>query len=198
MSQVVGETTVILLAGGKSKRMGCDKLFLPVDGKFLFERVLDALRPLSNELMVVTNDRQRFSKYGLTTYADIYPGSALGGLYTGLYYAKTNLVLVSACDLPFANQTVAKYLLDVAGDNDVTVVETKDGYEPLFACYSKRCLPAMELALRQKCYKIQRIWQGLQVKVVSFDEIAHIEGAWQAFVNLNRMEDLKHITQDPR
>lgn len=198
MAQIAEGITIVLLAGGKSKRMGRDKLFLPVDGKPLFERVLFALRPLAGDLLVIANDKRRFANYAVTIHADIYPGSALGGLYTGLYYAETQHVLVSACDLPFANRAVAQYLLDIAGDNDVTVVQGKDGYEPLFACYSKRCLPVMEQALRRQCYKIQQIWQGLQVKVVSFSEIAHIDGAQRAFININRMEDLKQTVQNPR
>ena len=198
MAQVAEGITIVLLAGGESKRMGRDKLFLLVDGKPLFERVLLALRPLASDLLVIANDKRRFANYAVTIYADIYPGSALGGLYTGLYYAETQHVLVSACDLPFANRAVAQYLLDVAGDNDVTVVQSNDGYEPLFACYSKRCLPAMERALHRQCYKIQQIWQGLQVKVVSFSEIAHIDGAQRAFININRMEDLKQTVQNPR
>ncbi|MDY0190150.1 MAG: molybdenum cofactor guanylyltransferase [Desulfuromonas sp.] len=189
--------TTVLLAGGKSRRMGRDKLALVVAGKPLFERVLDALRPLAPEVLVITNDEQRFSHYAVTTYADIYPGSALGGLYTGLYYAQTEHVFASACDLPYANLTIAQYLCAVMGDNDVSVVCTSHGFEPLFACYSKRCLPAIEQALRSRNYKIQRIWNELQVKVVNYNEIAHIDGCASAFMNVNRQEDLDKIVQHP-
>jgi len=187
--------TGVILAGGLSRRMGRDKLFLDVGGVPLFERVLCPLRPLFSQLFVVANDLNPFQCYSLPVYQDIYSGSALGGLYTGLFYAKTPWVFVSAADLPFVNVAVVNYLLSLTSDHDVVVPCSEKGAEPLFACYAKSCLPAMEQALERSQFKIIDLFHQLNVREVPFSELAAIEGIDTAFINLNRLEDVSHSNQ---
>lgn len=187
--------TAVILAGGLSRRMGQDKLFLDVGGIPLFERVLSALQPQFNQLTVVANDSQPFYKYSLTVHEDIYSGSALGGLYTGLFYAKTPWVFVSAADLPFVNVEVVNYLLSLTSTCDVVVPYSEKGAEPLFACYAKSCLPVMEQALKHSQFKIVDLFQQLTVREVPFCELAEIQGIETAFINLNRLEDVSRSQQ---
>ena len=76
------DITGVILVGGKSRRMGRDKAFLEVAGKPLIERVLEVFRNSFTQVILVGNREERFAGYGLPVLPDIYPGSALGGLYT--------------------------------------------------------------------------------------------------------------------
>ena len=78
------DITGVILVGGKSRRMGRDKAFLDVAGKSLFERVLEVFRESFDRIVLVGDREERFAAYGLPVLPDIYPGSSLGGLYTGL------------------------------------------------------------------------------------------------------------------
>ena len=98
------DITGVILVGGKSRRMGRDKAFLQIVGKTLFERVLEIFRESFDRIVLVGDRAERFAAYDLPVLPDIYPGSALGGLYTALYHAETEYIFVSSCDLPFSQQ----------------------------------------------------------------------------------------------
>lgn len=187
--------TGVILAGGLSRRMGQDKLFLNVGGVPLFERVLQPVRQLFRQVIVIANERDLFRYYSFPVYQDIYPGSALGGLYTGVFHAKSQWVFVSAADLPFVNVELVNYLVSLATECDVVVPYSEKGAEPLFACYAKSCLPVMEQALRNSQFKILDLFDKLSVHYVPFNQLADIPGIENAFINLNCLEDLSLSNQ---
>ena len=187
--------TAVILAGGKSRRMGREKLFLDVGGRPLFERVLQPLQMLFSKVLVIANEPQRFEPYGVEVVSDIYPGSALGGLYTGLYRAPTPWVFVCAADMPFINLSLIRYLLTRTENCDIVVPVSDRGMEPLFAGYSKRCLPVMKQALEHHQYKIIDAWETLRVCDVPMAELQHLPAIETAFINLNREEDVRYSNQ---
>ena len=96
------DITGILLAGGKSRRMGKDKRTLLLDGETLFNRALDVLVEIFSEVIVVLG-QEEFSVNNdhVRVVNDLIPNrAAAGGLYTGLFYATQQRVFVVACDMP--------------------------------------------------------------------------------------------------
>ncbi|MDY0292699.1 MAG: molybdenum cofactor guanylyltransferase, partial [Desulfuromonadaceae bacterium] len=188
--------TAVLLAGGRSRRMGYDKRDMVIGGTVLLERLIDTLRSMSAELLVIANDPAYFASHKVQVFKDIYPGSSLGGLYTGLYHASTARVFVTACDMPFFNSEVAKAVIRKSNGYDVGVVKTASGYEPLFACYGKSCLAPMQRQLEQGNYRIHTLLHQLQeclrIREIEAEELTHIAGFDSAFININRPEDLTH------
>lgn len=187
--------TGVILAGGLSRRMGGNKLFLDVGGVPLFERVLQPLQQLFRQVMVISNDDEPFRCYPCLVHHDIYPGSALGGLFTAIFHAKTTWTFVSAGDLPFVNMAVINYLITLTYDCDVVVPYSDKGVEPLFACYAKSCLPIMEQALKDSQFKIVNLFETLTVRHVSVEQLADIPGIGNAFMNLNCSADLSLCNQ---
>ncbi len=189
--------TAVLLAGGRSRRMGYDKRGMVIAGTALLEQLIARLRTLSPELLVIANDPDYFAPHEVRVLRDIYPGSALGGLYTGLYYASSARVFVTACDMAFFNLEVARTVIRKSSGYDVGVVKNGTGYEPLFACYSKKCLGSMQQQLEQGDYRIHTLLHQLQgylrVREIKMEELTHIAGADSAFININRPEDLAHM-----
>ena len=99
------DLTGVLLAGGRSRRMGRDKAQLEIAGKTLFERSLELLREFCATVLIA-GDRPDLARPGLPALPDLYPGSALGGLYTGLAAAQTEWILVAPCDMPFPDRRI--------------------------------------------------------------------------------------------
>lgn len=187
---VFQDITGIILVGGKSRRMGQDKALLTVQGKTLIERALEPFLQSFAQVLLIGDRPERFAAYGLPVIPDLYPGSSLGGLYTGLFHAGTGHVFVTSCDLPFPNLAVLQHLCNLRGDWDAIIPESPQGAEPLFACYRKSCLEAMRDRLEQQRFSISAACSGLHVRQVPYEDIAALDPAGTAFLNLNTPEDI--------
>jgi molybdopterin-guanine dinucleotide biosynthesis protein A len=182
--------TGVILVGGKSRRMGTDKAFLDVCGKPLFERVLDLFRESFAQTILVGDRDERFAGYGLRVVPDIYPGSALGGLFTGLSYAETGHVFAAPCDMIYPNRELMSHICSLKEDFDIVVPETARGFEPLFALYSKRCLDPMLGLLERGIYRIIDFYPQVRVRNVTGRELDSFDCKGKSFTNINSPEDL--------
>jgi molybdenum cofactor guanylyltransferase len=186
---IIPDSTGIILVGGKSRRMGVDKAFLEIDGRPLFERVLAVFRETFSSIILVGNRKDRYSRYDLPIYPDIYPGSSLGGLYTGLVHAETHHIFVASCDLPFPSGAVARHLYSLREGSDGVVPTGPDGCEPLFAVYSEGCREPMCRFLERGDYCILDLYPGLNIRYVPVEQLTHLEGADRTFINVNTPEE---------
>jgi molybdenum cofactor guanylyltransferase len=186
---IISDSTGIILVGGKSRRMGVDKAFLEIDGRPLFERVLAVFRETFSRIILVGNRQDRYSRYGLPVHPDIYPGSSLGGLYTGLVKAETSRVFVASCDLPFPSGAVVRHLLSLKEGCDGVVPTGPDGCEPLFAVYSGSCREPMRRFLERGNFCILDLYPELNIRYVPIEQLSHLDGAERTFINLNTPEE---------
>jgi molybdopterin-guanine dinucleotide biosynthesis protein A len=186
----------IILVGGKSRRMGRDKAFLKVGGVVIFERIFELFKESFPRVLLVGDREERFAGYNISIVSDIYPGSALGGVYTGLYHAETEYVFVASCDLPFPNRELLSYLCSLKNGYDAVVPSTEHGYEPLFALYSKKCLgPIKELLENGNCCAFA-YYPQVNVRYVHDEELAQFDRDGRAFMNVNTPEDFAKITSE--
>ncbi|WP_224960616.1 molybdenum cofactor guanylyltransferase [Geomonas subterranea] len=187
---VADDITGVILVGGKSRRMGRDKAFLELQGRPLFERVLDLFRECFPKVLLVGDRRERFDSYALSVLPDLIPGSSLGGVYTGLAGAESEWIFVSSCDLPFPSKVILQHLCSLREGFDAVVPKTGQGYEPLFALYSRRCLePIRELLEGGECCAYAW-YPKVRVREVGPEEISHLDPEGIAFLNLNTPEDV--------
>lgn len=187
------DITGVILVGGKSRRMGTDKAFLEFSGRPLFERTLEVFRESFDRVVLVGDREERFTGYGLPVLPDIYPGSALGGLYTGLHCAPTDYVFVSPCDLPFPNRDMLRHLCALRAGFDAVVPDTPHGYEPLFALYAKTCLGPMGELLERGDFCVYGFYPQVRVRYVTKEEWQHLDRDERSFVNVNTPEELDRI-----
>ncbi|RPI95845.1 MAG: molybdenum cofactor guanylyltransferase, partial [Chloroflexi bacterium] len=143
--------TVAIIAGGQSSRMGTDKSFVPLRGKPLIEHLLDRVGSLGqNETILITNCPDDYAHLGLPMFTDVLPGKgALGGIYTAIHASQSPYTLALACDMPFVNADLLRYMLALTGSGEVDVVVPRvDDYpQGLHAIYGKECLPAIRARL---------------------------------------------------
>jgi len=187
--------TGIILVGGKSIRMGQDKAFLELSGRSLLEPVIDLFRSRFNMLLLAGDQAERFSEYDIPIVPDIYPGSSLGGVHAGLCAAKTEKIFVSPCDLPFPNSALLDHVCSIAEVCDVIVPVSPQGYEPLFALYSKSCLGPIRELLEKKMFRIIDLFSMVQTRFIQGEELASIAGIEQAFLNINTPAEYKRLTE---
>lgn len=194
MSLKTRDIAGILLAGGRSLRMGRDKRFLDLAGRTLLERSLGVLEGLFSEVMVsVAEPVPQLAGLRHRVVTDLIPGCAtLGGLYTGLSCATQPRVFAAACDMPFLNAKVIERLARI-DDADIVMVRLAQGLQPMHAIYSKRCLPVLERMVRDKNLRIQDLVQaeGLAVRILAEDDLRDLDPRLLSFLNVNTPADLE-------
>jgi molybdopterin-guanine dinucleotide biosynthesis protein A len=186
---------VAILAGGQSKRMGQDKAFLEVGGRLVIERVKAQVESLTDDLFISANSPEKYAYLGLPVIPDIYPDkAALGGLYSVVYAARHNHVLVVACDMPFLNVALLHHLIDLAPTADAIVpLINPPQPETLHAIYSKNCLPAIEQRLLANQLRMIGFYDDVSVRYVEADEIARFDPEFHSFLNMNTPQDWQKI-----
>jgi molybdopterin-guanine dinucleotide biosynthesis protein A len=183
--------TGIVLAGGRSTRMGRDKATLPWGETDLLNTVLAALAPVCGRLVVVSNVPRTIAMAGVTVVADQYPGCGpLGGIHAGLLAAGEGYSFVAACDMPYVRSDAAAYMAAAAEGYDAAVPYVDGHYSPLHAVYHYRCLPAVAALLREGRYRIVDFYPQVRVRRVGADELARFDAGLSMLHGLNRPEDL--------
>jgi molybdopterin-guanine dinucleotide biosynthesis protein A len=189
MNSLLNDITGVILVGGKSRRMGQDKAFLLIEGLPVIERIIRAMQGCFKKLLLVGDRPERFDQYGLSVVPDIYPGSSLGGLYTGLHTAATDAIFVTSCDIPFSNPELIRFICADTKPYDAVIPATEGGLEPLFALYHKSCLPAMQAALEVGNFRITALLQQLQVKTIVPEQLGQIDADGRALLNINTPDE---------
>lgn len=185
----------VLLAGGKSSRMGTNKALLRfASGETVIERIAGRLRPLCAELLLITNTPEEYAFLGLPMHPDAYPGaSSLGGIATGLLHAAFDRAVVLSCDLPLASADLLAHLLSLPFDCDLLMPFIAGRQQPLHAIYGRTCLPAIEAQIAAGDLKIIRLMDALRACVVTE---ADLLPEWlPSFRNMNTPEDWAAIKE---
>ncbi len=182
--------TGVVLAGGRSSRMGRDKALIEIDGRTLLDRTLDKLEPHVQELLVI-GDPQKYGHVGPFVFADDIPGvGPLGGVLTAMRYASNDRLLVLACDMPNVTPQLFERLKEGLAREGTAFVPACDGQpEPLAAAYHRRCRSTFEARVAQGAWKVS---DALEQVRATFVQICPGEDGWPAdlFRNINAPGDL--------
>lgn len=198
--------TVVIQAGGESRRMGRSKATVPFDGRPLICRLVERLAPAADELIITTNEAEN-----LGFLAEQYPDldiklvsdafdfrGALPGLFTALQAASNPFVAVVACDMVFASASlvVAESIAMAETGADVVVPVNQHGYEPFHAMYRRSgCLGAVRRALDRGEKRAQSFFDDDEVTVLEFaqERVLEVEPRGGCFINANTPDELKRL-----
>jgi molybdopterin-guanine dinucleotide biosynthesis protein A len=187
--------TGVILSGGKSARMGMNKAFLEFEGKRLIDRAMLTFKDIFEEVILVTNSPLEYLDQDCIIASDIFRNKgALGGIYTGIFFASFDRVFVSACDMPFLNRQFIEHMIKLTGRYDIVVPETPDGLQPLHAIYSKRCLAPIKKLMDAGDLKITAFYRGLKALTIAKETIKSFDPEGKMFINVNTREDLERIS----
>ena len=190
------DTSCIILAGGKGLRLGYNKVLETLGNKSLLQRVLSSINSLCREIILVTAQEliipQFTSHQKLRTVTDIFPGKGpLGGIYTGLAASDSFYNLAIACDMPFLNQPLLRYMIQLSANFDVVVPRVGNMVEPLHAVYTKNCSAPIEDMLKQDKLSVNKLFSLVRVRYVEAEEIDRFDPEHLSFFNINTEADLE-------
>lgn len=184
--------TSIILAGGKGSRLRKNKALELIGGRSLIQRVVERVELVSDQILIVGSPAQLClsSDYGVEYRADLYPDKGpLGGIYTGLAASKSLYNLVVACDMPFLNIELLRYMMKLSSGFDAVIPEVK-GIEPLHAVYCKSCLDVIRTQLESDQLKIAYFLKMVNVRYVDEAECQRFDPQLLSFFNVNSQADL--------
>ena len=198
--------TAVILAGGKSQRMGFDKQLIQGEAQSLIENMVEKLSEVFLDIVLVTHrpelyDRLLKQQPQVRLLSDLYPGMGpMGGIHAGLVHARSPFVYVTGCDMPYVNIDFIESVMHSLKASQLPVsgamLKRKNGYlEPLNAFYHRDLVISMEARLKAGksglqdfCRTHPFMWLS-EKDAQAFDELDHM------FINLNEPSDLKRWKQ---
>jgi len=185
---------VAILAGGRSRRMGRDKALLPIGGRSVIERVLDRVLPLSDDVTIITDVPGKYRHLDYRMMGDVFPGNgSLGGIYTAIYAAQYLHCVVVACDMPFLNTDLLRYLVELSPGFDVVIPRIEEFPETMHAVYGKGCLKPIKSRLLADQLKIIGFFEDVGVRYVERDDVSRFDPTFRSFININTPTDWERV-----
>jgi len=188
------DVCAVILAGGESRRMGFNKALLDIGGRPLISILTERIRPLTNRIIISSNDASNYEFLNLPVVSDRYRGRGpLAGVHAAMTWDNSPLYIVLACDLPNLSALLLSNLLSFAQGYDAVIPRTSDGLaHPLCAVYRRTCLPSIEKALLRHANKVIEtvLNDSLKIKWVTPKE-GRFKDADLA--NINTPEDLQRL-----
>jgi molybdopterin-guanine dinucleotide biosynthesis protein A len=184
------QVTGVILAGGKSRRMGRNKAFLPFGQGVLIERVIEVVQEVTPEVILITNTPEQYQRFGLPMFSDVIADAgSLGGIYTGLVTAQTLYSLCLACDMPFVKPSFLRFLCDAAAEADVVIPRNAEDFQPLCAVYSQVCREPIRHQIEAGRLKITGFFDEMRVRVIEGELLARYDPHDLMFFNANTPEE---------
>lgn len=186
--------TAVILAGGKSTRMGFDKQLLKINERRLIDNLRKKLNEQFDEIIVVTNKSEYYLGFSDKITKDIIVGKGpLSGIHAGLSKALSHYVYFVACDMPNINLEYINYMKEELKDLQVKACVTKygDWIEPFNAFYSKDMIVDIEDHLTKGKKSVNSLIEKINVHYITEEKARSFSPNWDMFLNLNTKEELK-------
>ncbi len=186
--------TAIILAGGKSRRMGFDKAQIEICGMPILGLIIDQLREVFEDIILVTNNPGGLTDVDARITGDILKGAGpLGGIHAGLTLAKSEYSFLIACDMPIISTDYAKYMMDIARGSMPHAVITEKGnwVEPFHALYKKSLTDDIKENIKIGRFKIFDVLKDKKMIKISEDKAREFSPDLSIFTNLNYVNDLE-------
>jgi molybdopterin-guanine dinucleotide biosynthesis protein A len=183
--------TGIILAGGRSSRMGRDKSQLPWEKTDLLNTIIEKVGVACDDIVVVSNQPRNLARKDVRVVADIFSGTGpMVGIHAGLTSARYPYAFVTACDMPYIVPQAIQFLHNEAlAGWDIVVPTNGDHFEPMSCCYGKTCLPVIETVLKQGSRCILDIFPLVRLKTIAEQHFLQFDADLKMFMNINTMAE---------
>jgi molybdopterin-guanine dinucleotide biosynthesis protein A len=189
MKNINPHITAIILAGGKSSRMGQDKGLMLLNGKYFVQHVIDAVSSLASDIIIVSNQSE-YEVLGYRVEKDIIKENGpLAGIYTGLVYSQHNINIVLSCDVPLISTKMLEFLLNHNSESyDVTLPSFQNKIHYLIGVYHKRCAEPFMHELRKGQLRVKTALEKVIVNIVNTNHFHAGE-----FLNINTPQEFQNL-----
>jgi molybdopterin-guanine dinucleotide biosynthesis protein A len=182
------KAAAIILAGGKSSRMGTNKALLKINEKTNIERIQDTLKLRFDDIILVTNEPEDYEFLGIRMISDHYPGMGpLAGVHAGLLASNYDVNFIVACDMPFVSVELAKVLVNHCRDYDAVIPVINGKQQPLFSVFKKEAAPKIAQSIETGQLRMRHVLEQLNVLYITEKElqIYSSKDLDQVFFNMN-------------
>jgi len=181
----------VILAGGENKRFPVNKCLLKIDGRRVIERNIELLSKYFKRIIISTNNPELYFRYRLQLVGDVLNiRGPMTGIYSVLNLPDVSSVFVFACDMPFINGYLVKYMLDRWSEEYDVMVPVFNGVpQPLHGIYSKTIAESMEMCLKTCERSLCRFIMDKKVYYINEEVVKSIDLDGKAFININTLED---------
>ncbi len=186
------EYSAIILAGGKSSRMGRPKSDLQFKNATMLDHIVSAMSRVFDDLVVAVAEPRLYAweDIGRRTVVDRVPHRGpVAALEQALREIEFDRAFVCSCDVPFVNGDLARKLCDMLGDHDALIPHVDGKLQPLHAVYRKTCAKVLATMRAQEKNRLHEIENFANVRIVPEDEIRPLDPELRSFFNVNTPED---------
>ncbi len=186
----MNKITGIILAGGKSSRMGEDKGLILLNGKPMIKHIIDRLEELGLSIMIVANNSD-YEQFNYPVFNDLMKEKGpLGGIYTGLFHSKTEANLILSCDTPNVTVELLQMIIDQSRETMVTIPEFNNRLHPLIGVYHRKAIELIHENLVNNQLKLIKVCEDLNAKIVN---VPTELGKEIYFSNINTQQELQNL-----
>jgi molybdopterin-guanine dinucleotide biosynthesis protein A len=188
--------TAVILAGGKSTRMGFDKQLLTVNEQLLCKLTVEKLRRVFPDILIVTNKPELYGTMPVRVCSDIFPNMGpVGGIHAALANARSEYIYLMACDMPVFCPEYVQYMMAQIEKNrpDICVTRVNDWIEPFNGFYRTGLLPAFEAHLRANRTSLFYLLQTFDKMEISEETARSFDAELAMFSNLNTPKDFERF-----
>jgi len=189
------DITGVILAGGKSSRMGVNKSFLKLGNQTIIERIVDLMKSIFNEIIIVTNTPDEYKFLNLPLYGDIYKWKGpLAGIHSALTHSQTDIIFVLSCDVPLMSKEMIEHIIEYKTDKSIVFCEAAGYHQPLVGIYSKKILSEIEKFISNNEMSDKSFHQFLKMvdaEIIHPEKLSFYKD--EIFFNVNRPEDYEII-----
>lgn len=188
--------TGVILAGGKSSRMGTDKALLPISHDTMLSRAIKELQKAFAEVLIANRRDVKYGLAGIREIPDIFTGMGpLAGIHAGLCEAKYYAVFFAACDMPFIDSELARFMVEQVKGFDIAVPKIGTKLQPLFAVYTKKCIPYIEFSLEHNINRVTDFYSKVNVNFINEKSIEQFIEPDKVFCNVNTPWEYKEMAK---
>lgn len=190
--------TAIILAGGKSSRMGFDKQFLRLKERRLMDSLVQKLKPYFAEIIIVTNKTEEYKELPVIVTQDVFVEKGpLGGIHAGLLKSSSHFSYIIACDMPNLNMEFVDYMTSrIRGSKkDGSITRFKDWIEPFNAFYTRDMVDQLEGFLELGGRSVNRFLKDLDILYIDEEKAREFSPQWEMFNNLNTKADINEYLE---
>ncbi|MCE5259521.1 MAG: molybdenum cofactor guanylyltransferase [Chloroflexi bacterium] len=182
--------SIVILAGGRGERIGQDKATLLLEGVPLIQRGVSTALQLSDDVICVARADQDITVKGAAVVHDP-PGNrgVLPAIFVGLEHARNDWVFLMACDMPFIQLPLVRYMLSLRQEYTIVVPKLSVGLEPFHALYHRKVVPSLRTAIAQNKMRVISFYTGQNIREVSENEIKLYDPHLISFFNINTADD---------
>lgn len=189
------DITGVILAGGKSSRMGVNKSFLKLGNQSIIEHIVGLMKPIFSAVIIITNTPEEYNFLNLPMFKDIYKWRGpLAGIHSALIHSNKEKVFVLSCDVPLMSREMIEYICEFKSDKPIIFCEAAGYHQPLAGIYSEKIINEIEKFISNNEVgdkSFHHLLKSVDAEIIHPQHLSFYSD--EIFFNVNKLEDYTMI-----